>query len=290
MPIKQLNNAWLKLKTAEAAAERIYGMLDTHDRALARPGRLRVAEFQHDVVYDRVGLIYDEKPVLRGISFRVRCGDCVALVGQSGSGKTSIVNLLARLYEISEGAIRLDGRDIRELDIGDLRQLLSFVTQDVFLFHDSIYENIRYGNPKATRAEILRAAEQAHCTDFISRFSAGFDTWIGDRGMCLSGGERQRVAIARAFVKGAPILVLDEATSSLDSHSEKMVQSALDHLMVGKTTFLVAHRFATVLRASQILVLDQGRIVESGTHQQLLGVDGIYSALYQNQATLPATV
>lgn len=180
----------------------------------------------------------------------------------------------------------IDGVDIRQILLSDLRELISFVTQDTFLFNDSIYENIRYGRAEAGPREVERAAELAHCTEFIRKSPQGMQTRIGDRGVCLSGGERQRVAIARALLKGSPILVLDEATSSLDSHSEKMVQRALDELMAGKTTFLVAHRFSTVRRANKIYVLEGGRIQEAGTHEHLLGKRGIYSGLFETQASL----
>ncbi len=288
MPIKQLNNSYLKLRTAEAAAERIYALLDVPN-SVSIVGSTPRHCFSTSIQYDGVGLWYGEKRALNGIGFEVRVGECVALVGPSGGGKSSIVNLLPRLYDVDEGAIRIDGSDIRDWELGDLRRLISFVTQDTFLFNESIYENIRYGRVTATRDEIVQAAELAHCSEFIARCPQGFETNIGDRGVCLSGGERQRIAIARAILKRAPVLVLDEATSNLDSHSEALVQSALDKLMEGKTTFLVAHRFSTLRRASRILVLDEGRIRESGTHEQLMGSEGIYSRLFLRQATvLPA--
>lgn len=284
MPIKQLNNANLKIKSAEAAAERVFALLDIPDAGLLSSGSVRKHDFQNSIRFSNVELRYDDKVALAGISLEVKVGECVALVGHSGSGKTSLVNLLPRLYEVTEGQVTIDGTDIRDIFLGDLRGLMSFVTQDTFLFNDTILENIRYGRPDATDEEVSRAADQAHCLEFIDRCPDGFHTRIGDRGMCLSGGERQRVAIARAILKASPILVLDEATSSLDSHSEKMVQSALDHLMAGKTTFMVAHRFSTIRRADKIFVLENGRIQETGTHADLVQHRGIYSGLFETQA------
>lgn len=282
MPIKQLNNANLKMKAAEAAADRIYRLLDV---GATRPGTsLRPPIFRDRLTYHAVSLAYDGHLALDRVSFDLKVGQRVALVGKSGGGKTSIVNLLPRLYEVSGGSITLDGVDIREFEIGDLRSLISYVTQDVFLFHDSIYENIRYAKPDASRAEVERAMEQAHCGDFIRRFPQGDRTQIGDRGMRLSGGERQRIAIARAFLKGAPILILDEATSSLDSGSEKIVQTALDELAEGRTSLVVAHRFSTIRQADLILVIEGGTVRESGTHETLSRIPGIYQGLFHQQA------
>ena len=286
MPIKQLNNAFLKIRAAEAAAERVYELLDVADSGLLRSGTTRKTEFVDKIEFRNVCLSYEEKVALDGISFEVRAGECIALVGHSGSGKTSLVNLLPRLYEVTRGNITIDGTDIRDIFLADLRGLISFVTQDTFLFNDTILENIRYGRPEASDSEVARAAELAHCLEFIEKSPKGFFTRIGDRGLCLSGGERQRVAIARAILKGSPILVLDEATSSLDSHSEQMVQSALDELMHDKTTFLVAHRFSTVRRADKIFVLEDGRVKENGTHENLLGQGGIYTGLFEIQASM----
>ncbi len=283
MPLKQLNNAYLKLKTAEAAAERIYQVLDTFPSQQQTLGSQRILLLEREIVFDRVGLKYDDKPALTDLSFKVQRGECVAFVGHSGSGKSSIVNLLPRLYEISQGQILFDGTPISQFQIHDLRNLFSFVTQDTFLFNDSLLENIRYGNPKATIKEVELAAEKAHCSDFIFKLKEGFNTKIGDRGICLSGGERQRVAIARAILRNAPILVLDEATSSLDSQSEAIVQTAMEELIEGKTTFMVAHRLSTVRKANRIYVVENGKIVESGTHDQLLKANGIYRQFYERQ-------
>ena len=282
MPIKKLNNANLKMKTAEAAAERIYALLDAPP-TLSGVGASRAVGFRDKIQYETVALSYDSHCALEGVSFELAAGQRLALVGPSGGGKTSIVNLLPRLYEPSQGTIRIDGVDIRTLDLAALRSLISYVTQDVFLFHDTIFENIRYGRPDASQSEIERAAELAHCTDFLARSPHGGATVVGDRGMRLSGGERQRIAIARAFLKGAPILILDEATSSLDSASEGIVQEALDELMVGKTALVVAHRFSTIRGADQILVVERGKIRQRGTHTTLVEEPGIYRGLFQQQ-------
>jgi ATP-binding cassette, subfamily B, bacterial MsbA len=281
MPIKQLNNAHLKMKAAEAAAERMYRLLDLK---APRPRRgISTARFEREIVYDGVGLEYDGHTALKNVSFELKAGKRLALVGQSGGGKTSIVNLLPRLYESTSGRILIDGKDIQTFELGDLRSLISYVTQDVFLFNDSIWENVRQARPEASDAEVRTALDQAHCTDFIARLSKGVETVIGDRGMRLSGGERQRIAIARAFLKSAPILILDEATSSLDSASESTVQAALDKLMAGKTSLIVAHRFSTIRNADLILVVEKGSIRERGTHESLVGSQGIYRGLFHEQ-------
>lgn len=281
MPIKKLNNAFLKLKVAEAAADRVFALLDT--RTLQSTGGIQVLEFRDSIRFERVWLYYDEKLALRDLSLEVRRGECIGLVGKSGSGKSSVVNLLCRLYDVSKGRILIDGTDTRHMELDSLRKLISFVTQDTFLFNDSIYENIRFGKVKASSEEVWYAAKLAHCLDFIERCPKGIDTSIGDRGLALSGGERQRVAIARAILKNAPILVLDEATSNLDSQSERVVQQAIDSLMKGKTTFLVAHRFSTLQRVDRIWVLDNGKIIEQGPHIELVKNRGTYFGLYQQQ-------
>lgn len=284
MPLKQLNNAYLKLKTAEAAAERVYKILDTQPKQFAHEGTQKITQINSAIVFDNVSLLYDDKVALKNISFTINPGQCVAFVGHSGSGKSSIVNLLPRLYEICDGKILLDGVSITEFSIESLRNLFSFVTQDTFLFNDSLLENIRYGNPKASTEEVQRAAEQAHCTDFISKLKDGFLTKIGERGVCLSGGERQRVAIARAILRNSPVLILDEATSSLDSQSEAIVQKAMEELIQGKTTLMVAHRLSTIRKAHKIHVIEDGQIRESGNHDELLSLNGIYRQFHDRQS------
>jgi subfamily B ATP-binding cassette protein MsbA len=283
MPLKQLNNAYLKLKTAEAAAERLYQILDKEPLDKQVQGIQPIVQLNKNIVFKNVSLLYGDKPALSQISFEVKKGDCVAFVGHSGSGKSSIVNLLPRLYEISKGEILFDGVSISKFLLSDLRKLISFVTQDTFLFNDTLFENIKYGNPSATDKQVKEAADQAHCTDFIVKLREGFNTKIGDRGVCLSGGERQRVAIARAILKDSPILVLDEATSSLDSQSEAIVQNAMEELIQGKTTFMVAHRLSTIRKANRIFVVEDGKIQESGTHESLIQSQGIYYQFFERQ-------
>jgi ATP-binding cassette, subfamily B, bacterial MsbA len=283
MPLKQMNTAYLKIKNAEAAAVRVYRFLDTPDTVREHSGSVRKLSFDDKIRYKNVGLSYRDKSALKDISFEVKRGECVAFVGHSGGGKTSIVNLLPRLYEITHGDILIDGISLRNIYLSDLRNLISVVTQETFLFNDSIYENIRFGNIHADQKAIERAAELSHCSDFIKKMPGGFHTKIGDRGVCLSGGERQRVAIARAFLKGAPILLLDEATSSLDSQSEAIVQDALETLMEGRTTFMVAHRLSTVKKADKIFVVEEGLIRETGSHSELLNRKGLYSQFVEGQ-------
>ena len=286
MPIKQLNNAHLKIRAAEAAAERIYRLLDTVSASAFVTVKPVPLKFEKGIEFQDVYLNYGKHSALNGVSFRLDRGRKLALVGPSGGGKTSIVNLLPRLYDPSSGIIRIDGVDTQTFELSRLRSLFSYVTQDVFLFNDSIFENVRFGRPTATEKEVFEALERAHCRDFVNRFAEGTNTLIGDRGMRLSGGERQRLAIARAFLKGAPILLLDEATSSLDSVSERMVQTALDELIEGHTAIIVAHRFSTIQQADCILVVESGRVCEAGTHAELVQERGRYRRLFEQQTIL----
>jgi ATP-binding cassette, subfamily B, bacterial MsbA len=221
--------------------------------------------------------------VLKNINFTVQTGEIIALVGMSGGGKTSLVNLVPRFYDVTEGAILVDDIDIRQASIASLRRQIAIVTQEPILFNDTIRNNIAYGSRSASEQKIIQAAKDAYAYDFIMGFADGFDTTVGDMGGRLSGGQRQRICIARALLKDAPILILDEATSSLDSESEEMVQKALENLMKGRTTFIIAHRLSTVGYAHRILVITEGRIVEEGMHEQLLARGGEYHKLYQLQ-------
>ncbi len=287
-PIKRLTSVNASLQRGIAAAESIFGLLDLpleQDQGTERIERAKGWVRYRDVcfAYDA-----DEAPVLQEVSFVVEPGQMLALVGRSGSGKTTLVSLLPRFYDPTAGAIELDGRDLREYRLADLRRQIAWVGQDVVLFNDTVAANIAYGSGgTARREDIERAAAAAHALDFIRALPQGFDTLLGQQGTRLSGGQRQRIAIARAILRDAPILILDEATSALDTESERAVQQGLESLMQARTTLVIAHRLSTVERADRILVLDAGRILEQGTHAELLHRDGAYAALYRMQFHQP---
>jgi len=221
--------------------------------------------------------------VLRNLSLKIEPGQLAALVGPTGAGKTTIVSLLPRFYDLSSGEIRIDGTDIRRFKIKSLREQISFVLQETLLFRAPVWQNIAYGKPEASRAEIIRAAKLANADEFIERMPDGYDTMIGERGMTLSGGQRQRITIARAIIRNSPILILDEPSAGLDAESEKLVFDAIENLMEGKTSIVIAHRLATVIRADAIFVIDDGKVIDQGTHKELLARDGLYSRLYELQ-------
>jgi subfamily B ATP-binding cassette protein MsbA len=285
-PAKKLSRVNANLQQATAASERIFEMLDTHTEVVEQPGATPIAPFEHTIEFRDVGFGYDDGPgrILRNVSFSVRAGQMIAIVGRSGAGKTTLVNLLPRFYDVSNGMIQLDGVDIRQVTVASLRRQIGIVTQDTVLFDDSIGKNIAYGSTDATRQQIEAAARDANAHDFIAALPNGYDTMIGERGQRLSGGQRQRVAIARALLKNAPILVLDEATSALDTESELLVQEALANLLMNRTSFVIAHRLSTIRRADAIVVLEHGRVVEIGRHEELLAnAEGTYATLYQLQ-------
>jgi subfamily B ATP-binding cassette protein MsbA len=286
-PLKVLTQFPAQWATAGASAERVFTLLDQPSVEEPAPGE-REAVFHEDLVFDRVTFSYDgEAPVLRDVSFRVARGEIVALVGPSGAGKTTLLELLPRFWEPTAGEIRLDGVPLPRLSRRSLRRLMAVVGQDTILLNDTVFANIAYGRPGATRGEVEAAAEAANAREFIAGLPQGYETVLGERGARLSGGQRQRIAIARALLRDAPILILDEATSALDTEAERLVQQAIDRLMEDRTVLVIAHRLATVQHADQILVLDEGRIVERGTHETLLAASGRYRRLHDLQFLTP---
>ena len=282
-PLKNLTQLQNQIVQARAASERAFALLDTQTTVLepAQPRTLQAAGT--DIQFEHVHFSYGEKVALRDINLEIKSGRLIALVGASGSGKTTLANLLLRFYDPQRGVIKIGGVDIRDVSTRDLRSQIAVVTQEVILFDDTIRRNIELGRPGATHDEIIAAAKHAHAYDFIMQRPEGLEAIIGEKGVMLSGGQRQRIAIARAVLRNAPILVLDEATSALDTESERAVQAALDELMKGRTTICIAHRLSTVLHADLIVVLDQGRIVETGRHEDLVQRGGVYQKLYELQ-------
>ncbi|MBN1893346.1 ABC transporter ATP-binding protein [bacterium] len=283
-PVKELSSVNNRIQEALAAGDRIFRILDTEPDVKENPRPVRHVSFKKSVAFRRVSFGYNpSEPVLQRISLSVRKGDVLAVVGPSGAGKSSLLDLLPRFYDPTAGGIEIDGVDIRKMRFSDLRSLMGIVTQETILFNDTVRNNIAYGLADMPMERIRKAAESANAHRFISRMKKGYDTVIGERGIKLSGGERQRLAIARALLKDPPILILDEATSSLDSESERLVQQAIDRLMENRTSFVVAHRLSTVQNADRIIVLDRGRIVEQGRHAELLRKRGLYKRLYDMQ-------
>ncbi|HLW76021.1 MAG TPA: ABC transporter ATP-binding protein, partial [Bryobacteraceae bacterium] len=285
-PVKRLAGIHNIFQQALGASQKVFEYLDRDQQVSERPGAAKLARFEKSIHYDGIGFHYPSAPggfALDSIQLEVKAGEVVALVGPSGAGKTTLANLLPRFYDVTRGAIRVDGRDIRELRLNSLREKIGIVAQDTFLFNDTVSNNIGYAAPQADAKRIHEAARHALAEEFILRMPEGFDTMIGERGQKLSGGQRQRIAIARALLKNAPILILDEATSHLDTESEMLVQKALENLMERRTVIVIAHRLSTVRRADKIVVMDQGRIVETGKHEELVNRGGVYQRLHELQ-------
>jgi ATP-binding cassette subfamily B protein len=314
-PLTALSNARVEFATSMVSFERVFEVLDLPHDIDERDGAMHLTEIDGDVTFDRVSFKYVTDEPLPGLSevkrthwgravephgpetaqvstrewaledasFTIRPGQLAALVGPSGAGKTTISYLVPRLYDVNEGAVRIDGHDVRDLSLGTLGDGIGVVTQESYLFHDTIGANLRYAKPDATQEELGAACRAANIGDLIASLPDGFETMVGERGYRLSGGEKQRVAIARVILKDPSILILDEATSHLDSHSEALIQEALERVMEGRTSLVIAHRLSTILAADVILVLDQGRLVESGSHSELLERGGLYASLYETQ-------
>ena len=284
-PIKQLSNVNLKIQIGAASAERIFGLLDTPAEVVEDPDPVNLDVFNNAIEFDQIHFEYSDSDdrVLDEVSFSIQKGEVVALVGPSGSGKSTIADLIPRFFDVSKGALRIDGNDVRKISFSSLRGSMGIVTQEVILFNDTIRKNIAYGQSDVTEEGIQKAAEAANALEFIEQTPDGFDTLIGERGVNLSGGQKQRLAIARALLKNPPILILDEATSALDTESEKMVQKAIEVLMKDRTVLVIAHRLSTVQNANKIVVLDKGKILEVGSHNELYEKGGLYRRLYDIQ-------
>ena len=288
-PIKRLSEVNMTIQEGVAAGERIFALLDTPVDVVDRPGARSLEEVRGEVLYDRVSFGYNSESILSEVTLRVDPGEAIAIVGESGVGKSTLLDLLPRFYDVSAGTISIDGIDIRDLTQKSLRKAVGIVTQQTILFDDTVRNNIAYGRPELPLEQVVRSARAAHAHDFITAMAEGYDTIIGEDGIKLSGGERQRIAIARALLKDPPILVLDEATSNLDSDSEKAVQRALEELMRGRTTLIVAHRLSTIKNVDRIYVLKGGRVVEEGSHDGLLATGGEFARLYKLQFSLDDT-
>lgn len=286
-PAKNFSSAWYNIRKGLASAQRIFEVLDAEVNISEKATAVDIKEFKSEIEFKNVGFSYhnfDDKKILQNINLKVEKGRMIALIGQSGAGKTTMADLLPRFYDVSEGQILIDGKDIRDYKLNSLRGLMGMVSQESILFNDSVFNNIAFGMEEATREKVIDAAKIANAHDFIMKLEHGYDSTIGDRGGKLSGGERQRLTIARAVLKNPPILILDEATSSLDSNSEKLVQEALTKLMKGRTTIVIAHRLSTIQYADEIIVMQDGKISERGNHIGLLAKNGMYKKLVELQA------
>ncbi len=283
-PVKRISRVYGNVQKAMAAADRVFDVMDLPEIITNKPDAKVLPPVEGHVKFEHVGFEYKEGvPALTDVSFDVQPGQMVAFVGPSGSGKSTIANLIPRFYDVTSGSVTIDGMDVRDVTMESLREQIGIVPQETMLFSATVLENIRYGRLDATEEEVIEAAKAANCHEFIMDLPNGYQTKIGERGLNLSGGQRQRIAIARAILKNPRLLILDEATSALDTESEKIVQAALDDLMVGRTAFVIAHRLSTIFNADKIIVIENGHIKETGTHEELLAQGGLYSTLYKIQ-------
>ena len=281
-PAKSLASVNLSIQTSVASAERVFKIMDSNPQSNSQ--KINKDDFKSEIKYENISFNYmDDKDVLSGVSFKIKKGSTTAIVGKSGSGKSTLVSLLPRFYEIDRGELSIDNIDCSKISLNSLRELISIVPQDSFLFNDTIKNNIQFGKLNASIQEIEAAAKKANADNFINNLTDKYDTQIGERGIKLSGGQRQRISIARAMLKNSPILILDEATASLDSESEKKVHKAIDNLILNKTVIIIAHRLSTILNADNIVVMEGGKVVDMGTHQELLSKEGTYKSLYELQ-------
>jgi ATP-binding cassette subfamily B protein len=291
-PVQQLSQMNDRIQRAATAAERVFEVIDTEPEVTDAPGAVELKDLQGHIEFDRVTFSYEEgQDVLKDVSFEIQPGEMVGLVGPSGAGKSTTINLICRFYDVKEGAIRVDGHDLRDVTHESLRRHIGMVLQEPFLFHGTIAENIAYGKPEASMAEIIAAARAANAHEFILKFPDGYDTLVGERGSRLSGGERQRIAIARAILKDPQILILDEATSSVDTETEAAIREAIERLVRNRTTIAIAHRFSTLRNADRLVVLDRGQVVEVGTHEELMAKEeGLFARLCTMQAEMSKVV
>jgi len=283
-PAKAISKASYAIKKGNAAAERVLEILDAPNELVEHPNAKNINYFNKEIHFNKIGFKYDTKLVLDQFSLCLKKGETIALVGQSGSGKTTVANLLNRFYDVQEGSISIDGNDLKEIKTHSLRKLIGIVTQDSILFNDTVQNNLRVGNPEATDQQVIEAAKIANAHSFILNLPHGYETNIGDQGNKLSGGQKQRLSIARAVLKNPPIMVLDEATSALDTESEKLVQEALENLMSNRTSLVIAHRLSTIQKADKIVVMQEGKIIEIGTHNELINNESTYKKLVEMQS------
>jgi len=283
-PIRSLSNVSINLQKGFASADRVFDVLDTQPSIVSKPNAMKIDDVNEQITFKNVGFNYEgTKNILENISFSLKKGTVTALVGASGAGKSTIADLIPRFYDVVDGKIEIDGIDIKNLDINALRKMMGIVSQETILFNDTIGGNIKYGLRSVNDQQLKNAAKNANALDFILEQPNGFETMIGEKGVRLSGGQRQRIAIARAILKNPSILILDEATSSLDTESEYLVQKAIDNLLVDRTVLVIAHRLTTVENADTIIVMKDGQIVDLGSHDDLLKKDGLYTRLYKKQ-------